>query len=188
MKTESLFTQEEMWAVLDRDSNPTGETIAKSQFKLHPGMYRLAANIWIMNRRGEFLIQQRAATLNHYPLYWSMTGGSVVYGETSRQAIVREVAEELGLKLDADECQLILRSPSSHVWVDTFFAKKDVDLAGLHPSPREVKQVCWATVEQIDNLVRQEQFLPARWFFVRAQCVALAQGIDVTDLWGDKTI
>lgn len=188
MELANLLTQDEMWAVLDRDGNPTGEAIAKKEFKLHPEMYRLAANIWIMNSRGEFLIQQRAASLNHKPLYWSMTGGSVIYGETSRQAIVREVKEELGIEIDADECQYILRSPSSRVWIDSFFLKKDIALKDLHPSPEEVACVMWATITHIDHLVKQGKFISARWLFVREQCIALTRGVDITDLWDDKTI
>lgn len=189
MKTANTTTTfDELWDVYDRNGNPTGQTILKSRFKSHPEYYRFAVNIWIMNSQGEFLIQQRAATLHHLPLYWSMTGGSIVSGETNLEAIIRETREELGLELAPEECYFFLRSPSSRVWIDTFFAKKDLDLRNLRLNPAEVADAIWAPISHIDHLVANGNFVPARWYFVREFCVSLAQGIDILDLWTDKTL
>lgn len=56
--------------------------------------------VWIRNRKGEYLISQRAADRPIYPLMWECVGGSVVKGETSLEGAVREVKEEVGLDLD----------------------------------------------------------------------------------------
>ena len=42
---------------------------------------------------------------------WDITvGGSAMIGENSRQAAMREVAEELGLKIDLEKNHLLLQS------------------------------------------------------------------------------
>jgi len=54
--------------------------------------------------QGRVLVQQRPAHKHHGGL-WEFPGGKVEQGENPRAALVREVAEELGLTLAADELE-----------------------------------------------------------------------------------
>ena len=44
--------------------------------------------------------QQRSLNSKYYPGKWDVTGGAVSSGETSDKAAIREVYEELGIKID----------------------------------------------------------------------------------------
>lgn len=180
--TEAPATYNELWTVYDRDGQPTAEKILKSEFRKHPEMYRLAADIWIMNSKGQFLIQRRSLNLRHFPGYWSPTSGSVMHGETSRQAIVRETEEELGLTLNPDDCTLMLRMRSGNVWIDSYFIQKDIELTSLRLCPREVDEVDWMSSERLDNLARYYRLIPPRWLYVREICVAMTRNINLTDV------
>lgn len=183
MKMEKvLAAHDEMWTVYDREGQPTTETILKSEFREHPELYHLAADIWIMDNRGRFLMQRRSSNLRYLPGYWSATSGSVMHGETSRQTIVREAEEELGLKLDPEECTFMLRARSGNVWIDSYFIQKDIKLASLRLCPSEVDEIDWMDIEQLDNFVRYGRLVPSRWLYVRGVCVALAQNINITDV------
>jgi len=59
-------------------------------------MVDVAAAI-IMRPDGSFLLGQRAEG-TFYPGYWEFPGGKVEPGETARQALVRELREELGIE------------------------------------------------------------------------------------------
>ena len=48
---------------------------------------------------GSFLLGQRAPG-TFYPGYWEFPGGKVEPGETPRDALVRELNEELGLEVE----------------------------------------------------------------------------------------
>lgn len=43
------------------------------------GEYRQSVHTWIMNSKGEFLIQKRTSNKKNFPNKWSQTGGGVDY-------------------------------------------------------------------------------------------------------------
>src|SRR5689334_14996356 len=51
----------------------------------------------VIERAGRILIAQRKRTGQH-PLKWEFPGGKVEPGETAEAALVRELAEELGIE------------------------------------------------------------------------------------------
>jgi 8-oxo-dGTP diphosphatase len=53
----------------------------------------------LTNAEGRLLLQQRPSGKHHAGL-WEFPGGKVETGEIPRFALVREIAEELGLKID----------------------------------------------------------------------------------------
>lgn len=54
--------------------------------------------IALIERDGQWLVQQRPAG-SHLAGTWEFPGGKVAAGETARDAIVREVWEEIGLRV-----------------------------------------------------------------------------------------
>ena len=71
----------------------------KASAHLGQGILHRAFSLFIFNRQGELLLQQRAAGKRLWPGYWSNTCCSHPRrGETLEQAIHRRLQEELGLK------------------------------------------------------------------------------------------
>ena len=63
----------------------------------YPGITEVAAAV-ILKPDGAFLLGQRAAD-TFYPGYWEFPGGKVEAGETPRDALVRELHEELEIEV-----------------------------------------------------------------------------------------
>ena len=60
----------EYWDICDATGKPTGCIWPKGEpFPL--GMYHLAAEIWVVNKNGEILIQRRAAGCEILPGVWA---------------------------------------------------------------------------------------------------------------------
>ena len=77
--------------------------LAKADAHLGTGTLHRAFSLFVFNRAGELLLQQRANSKPLWPGYWSNTCCSHPRrGETMRDAIRRRLLEELGLKADLE--------------------------------------------------------------------------------------
>lgn len=56
----------------------------------------------IFNEKNEILCALRSATMS-LPNYWEFPGGKIDEGETSQEALVREIKEELGCLITVGE-------------------------------------------------------------------------------------
>ena len=110
----------EMLEVYDAAGEPTG--VAKARAAVHrDGDWHLAFFCWIVRRVGqgarelEVLLQKRAATKDVWPgRFDASAAGHVRFGETTAEA-AREIDEELGVHVDADELEPLARHRQEHV-------------------------------------------------------------------------
>ena len=141
----------EIWDILDKDGNKTGKVIEKGQ-KMPEGFYHLSGDVWIVNSENKILIQKRAPQKKLSPNVWAMTGGSVIKGETSLQTIERETEEELGIKLNVEDAQLVKKFRTRLVWVDTYLLKQDINIDDIVMKEDELTEVKWATYDEIEEM------------------------------------
>ena len=80
----------ELWDLYDKDRRPLGRTHQRG-LPVPPGAYHLAVIVVILNPKGEVLLTRRAPEKDACPGWWENTGGSVLAGETSLEAITREL-------------------------------------------------------------------------------------------------
>jgi 8-oxo-dGTP diphosphatase len=70
----------------------------------------------------------------NYKKHWTFPGGMIDAGETPKQAAVREVTEEVGLKIDANEVRFGWTAARHSVVADTY---QFIFKATLHPGVTE---------------------------------------------------
>lgn len=94
---------EEYVDVMDAQGQYTGEKVLKSEAH-RKGLYHPTVHIWFYTRDGYILMQQRGRDKATFPLLWDVSvAGHVASGEAVMDAAIREIEEEIGLKLDKKE-------------------------------------------------------------------------------------
>ena len=89
----------EYWDIYDSDKKRTGRLMKRNDWILKDGEYHLSVLALIANEDGRYLITKRAMDKHWAPGWWEVPGGGVRAGETSSDAIRREVFEETGIDL-----------------------------------------------------------------------------------------
>lgn len=92
--------------IYTRDGQPTGIVRGKHDSPV-AGEYYLHAIAILRDQEGKYVMAQRSLKARYFPGKWDVTGGSVIHGESPREAAVRETREELGLEISEESLQLI---------------------------------------------------------------------------------
>lgn len=121
----------ELWDIYTEDRVLTGKTV-ECDTPMGPGEMHLIVAVWLRTPDGRWLCSKRSAEKTFGGL-WETTCGSVLAGEDSLTAALREVKEELGLTLDPSAGRLVwtMRRADNFtdVWLfDCPFTEKDVTL------------------------------------------------------------
>ncbi|HHX37710.1 MAG TPA: NUDIX domain-containing protein [Clostridiaceae bacterium] len=163
----------EYFDLLDEHGNPVPERVPRGT-KLPPNRNILAVHIFLQDESGHYLIQKRSVNKTLWPGLWDVTAGGVQAGETSLEAALREVREELGLIIDPSAMQKIgrlLRHPA--IW-DLWYARVPIDPAQCKLQKSEVDAIKLVSKTELLALFYQEelrdeaylelvkQFLPAK--------------------------
>lgn len=150
----------ELFDLYDRSGNLLNKTMERGSRNLD-GEYHLAVHIWIRNKEGKYLIQQRNKTTDSILNQWAATGGAVTSGEDSITGAIRETYEELGIKFEKTELKFLKRffiedEISSYI-TDLYIIDSDVLIKDCVIDTVEVKQLQYFTLDEYKNLVKNKQ-------------------------------
>ena len=113
--------------------------------------------VGVLRRDRQVLVSRRAEHLHQGGL-WEFPGGKLEPGETVLQALRRELAEELGLRIHSAQALLQVehdygdREVLLDVWEVLHF---DGEPCGLEGQP-----LCWINIDQLDSLTFPVANLP----------------------------
>lgn len=139
--------------VYDRNRKLTGR-VHKRGTRWRMGEYGLVVCVWVYDGEGNILLTRRAPGKS-FAGTWENSGGAALAGETSRQAIVRELFEETGLRAEEDEFELLSSERNRNTHYDFYCLKRKVPLEDIVLLPGETDDVQWASMEQIRRMVRE---------------------------------
>lgn len=155
----------ELWDIYDKDKKTTGRTMVRNDWHMKPGDFHLTVLGVVQNKEGKYLITQRVMTKAWAPGHWEVSGGGAQAGETSYEAVCREIKEETGLDVSNAEgglsftYQRINPDEGDNYFVDVYKFILDFDEKDLSFQEKEVLGHKLATSEEIRSLGEEKIFL-----------------------------
>ncbi len=151
----------ELWDVYTIDRKLTGKTcIRGEQSKLADDEFRIWVMVWIKNpETGKYLVSQRSADKDTDPLKWETVAGHAISGDTSLDAALREVYEEVGITLDPKSAKILATKVAKtidgkrHNWIRDSYYFETTDEPDLNRATTdEVIQTKWLTFDEIKEM------------------------------------
>jgi len=132
----------------------TGETVQKGID--YPENRRvLVAAIVISNDNNELLIQKRSIAKAGD---WAFTSGHIESKESCIDGMIREVKEELGIKIPKNDIIMFNSGVNEKYVYVSYFIKNNVEISKLKLQKEEVSDAKWLKLEEIKELIQKGKF------------------------------
>ena len=155
----------EFWDIYDKNKQKTGRTMKRNDWCLADDEYHLTVLGVVRRTDGKYLITKRVMTKQWAPGWWEVSGGAAMAGETSKEAVLREVREETGLDVSDWEggYQFTYHRENpgkgDNYFVDVYRFTGDFTEDDLHIQKEETEGYMLATLEDIQAFAKAGIFL-----------------------------
>ena len=156
---------EEYFDVLDENGNKTGKTKLRSLVH-RDGDWHKAVHIWIVNDKNEVLLQKRSPNKDSHPNMWDISSaGHLSAGDDSISGAIREIKEELGVDISANQLQLIGTRKKIGNYTSTFINSEfndvyllrlSLDLSCITLQEEEVSEVKYVPLKEFRNMIKNK--------------------------------
>lgn len=134
--------------IYDENKNKTGKVKIRHKDTLEPGEFIIGVQAIILNSQKQMLISQRSELKEKAPLKWECNGGALLAGEDVVDGIVREIYEELGIKLDKDKAIYLKTARNAHRFKEIYLFEKDILIDEIKFADGEAIATKWVNIEE----------------------------------------
>ncbi len=138
---------EEQLDILTPEGVPTGQVAPYS--KIHAqGAWHQTVHVWILTPDGQLLMQLRGPKMDICPNTWDISSaGHVIAGESLEQGARREIQEETGLQISADQLERIgqvkndsqpAATSANREFQTIYLIRQPIELGALRPQASEI--------------------------------------------------
>ena len=139
--------------IYNEKGQPTGRVHCRGT-PWRSGEFGLVVCVWVYDGNGNVLLTRRAKGKS-FAGTWENSGGAAKAGETSRQAIARELFEETGIRAGEEEFEFLYSDRDSHTLYDFYCLKRVVGLEEIVLQPGETDGVKWVNFSQVHEMIRK---------------------------------
>lgn len=152
--------------IYDSNKKPTGKITKRGDFILKDGEFHLVVLAVLCTEDNKVLITKRSIDKKWAPGHWEIPGGGVKAGESSVDAVSREVLEETNIILKGKSGKLLYTykrenpSEGDNYFVDVYGFKisKD-DIVNLKIQAEEMTDYRFASIIEIEEIAKRDEFL-----------------------------
>ena len=150
--------------------NENGERIGKTKLRseVHrDGDWHKAVHIWIINNKGDILLQRRCATKDSNPNMLDIScAGHLSAGDDSLTGAIRELKEELNLDVNKEDLEYIKTIKKSSKYTETFInnefddlyiLRTDKKLEDMEYQKEEISEIMYVPYKEFKKMVQNKQ-------------------------------
>ena len=141
--------------IYDRNRNLTGRTHRRGT-PWGKGEYGLVVCVWVHDGKGKLLLTRRAPEKS-FAGTWENSGGAAQAGESSLEAIVRELSEETGIQAAPEAFELLGSDRDRICHYDFYCLQTDTPLEQIKLLPGETDDAKWVTFAQVHEMIEKKQ-------------------------------
>lgn len=154
--------------------NKKGEVIGVKSRKeiMKNGDLHRTVHIWIINEFNEILLQKRNPKKDTYPNLWAIsTAGHVITNETSKEAAIRELKEELNLNIKEEELEYLFtierkqefKDMKIHCFDDVYLLKYNLNIEKTKLQKSELTDLIFINYKELQEIYKNNdpKFVPA---------------------------
>lgn len=156
----------EILDLYDENRIKTGRTYIRGE-NMPEDTYRLIVHLLIFDDYGNLLIQKRQKTKSMANLWDITCGGAASAGETSKEAIARELREELGISLDFTNVRPIITANFKYGFDDFYLVRENINLDEVSLQEEEVSACKWASFDEVMDLMEKDRFVRYKKNFIK---------------------
>lgn len=116
------------------------------------GRHRPFSAVYLLLFDGERVLLSERRNTGHRDGEYSLVAGHIEAGESARQAMVREAAEEVGIGLDPDDltgAHVIHRNAGDRVYLDVFFEARRWTGEVTNEEPGKCADLAWVRPDRL---------------------------------------
>ncbi len=146
----------ELIEIVDEDGNFTGEVMDKDEAH-DKNLLHNEVSVLIINNKGQILMQKRSGNKRFSPNKWGFCSGHVKAYEKLKSAAIREVGEEVGLKLEENE--LIYFTTKKYIAVTNsriasyYYAICNLKEKDFSIQEEELSEVKWFDIDEVIRML-----------------------------------
>ena len=141
--------------IYDGERRLTGR-VHKRGTPWNDGEYGLVVCVWVYDGQGKILLTRRAPGKS-FAGTWENSGGAAKAGETSREAIARELFEETGIRAEETAFELLTTVRDKNIFFDHYCLRAQTPLEQIRLLPGETDDAKWVTFDQIHHMIRARE-------------------------------
>ena len=141
--------------IYDKNRQRTGRLHRRGD-KWRKGEYGLVVCVWVYDGDGNVLMTKRAPGKS-FAGTWENSGGGAQAGETSLQAIRRELFEETGIQAEESEFELLETGQDSIAFYDYYCLHRKTPLEQIVLQPGETVDVKWVSLDEVYGMVERKE-------------------------------
>lgn len=150
--------------IVDEENNFTGKTEERDIVHAK-GLWHREIAVWIMNEKGEVLLQKRSPTKKQGANNWSTScAGHIDIGEEPKKSAIREIREELGIPVKEDDLKHLFTAKNKRVLTNSFnnifcylyFLKVNTPIEEFTIDTEEVSEIKYIPFEEFEQLVKDK--------------------------------